>query len=98
MGLWLIRWQADVHHKVSGLACGTERTSPLACFVNRGDIARPVNNHFRLAKFEPQNRHAIIQSFQSSLITLSSRSHRQLSMNKPLTEGLNGVVAFTIIG
>ena len=87
MGLSLIRWQAHVYHKVSGVACGRERTSPLACFVNRGDITRPVNNLFRLAKFEPQNRRASYKAFGcDSAITLFSRSHRQPSMNKPLTK------------
>ena len=87
MGLWLIRWQAHVHHKVSGVACGREGTSPLACFVNGGDITRPVNNLFLLAKFGPQNRHASNKAFGcDSAITLFSRSHRQPSMNKPLTK------------
>ena len=44
MRLRLITWQAHVHHKVNGVACGRERTSPLACFVNRGDKMRPVNS------------------------------------------------------
>ena len=71
VGLWLIRWQAHVHHKVSGVACGRERTSPLAYVVNRGDKMRSVNNFFLLPKFEPENRHAIIQSF---LVRLSNHS------------------------
>ena len=85
-GLWLIRWQAHVHHKVSGVACGRVRTSPLACFVNRGDKMRPVYNIFLFAGFEPHNRHASYKAFGcDSAITLFSRSHRQPSMNKPLT-------------
>ena len=86
MGLWLIRWQAHVHHKVSGVACGRERTSPLACFVNRGDITKPVNNLFLLAKFEPQNRHAIIQSFRvrlsnHSLFSIPSTAFHEQAIN-----------------
>ena len=80
-------WQAHVHHKVSGVAFGRERTSPLACFVNRrGDKIRPVSNVFFLAGFEPHNRHAVIQSFP---ITLFSLSHRQPSINKPRTSKSN---------
>ena len=80
MGLSLIRWQAHVHHKVSGVACGRERTSPLACFVNRGgDKMQPVNNVFLLAGIEPHNRHAVMQSFpvrlsNHSLFSIPSRA------------------------
>ena len=86
MRLRLITWQADVHHKVSGVACGRERTSPLACFVNRGDKMRPVNNVFLLAGFEPHNRHAIIQSFpvrlsNHSLFSIRSGTFHEQAVN-----------------
>ena len=86
MGLWLIRWQAHVHHKVSGVACGRERTSPLACFVNRGDIVRPINNVFFLAGFELHIRHSIKQSFpvplsNHSLFSIPSRAFHEQAVN-----------------
>ena len=85
-GMWLIRWQAHVHHKVSGVACGRVRTSPLACFVNRGDKMRPVNNVFLLAGFEPHNRHAIIQSLpvrlsNHSLLSIPSTAFHEQAVN-----------------
>ena len=87
MGLWLITLQAHVHQKVSGVACGGERTSPLACFVNRGDITPPVNNLFLLAKFEPQNRHASYKAFgydspcNHSLFSIPSRAFHEQAVN-----------------
>ena len=98
MGLWLIRWQAHVHHKVSGVACGRERTSPLACFVNRGDKMRPVNNVFLLAGFEPHNRHAmIIQSFpvrlyNHSLFSVLSRAFHEQAVNTDPVLGWSFVI------
>ena len=98
MGLWLIRWQAHVHHKVSGVACGRERTSPLACFANRGgDKMRPVNNVFLLAGFEPHNRHAIIQSFpvrlyNHSLFSVLSRAFHEQAVNTDPVLGWSFVI------
>ena len=92
MGLWLIRWQAHVHHEVSGVACGRERTSPLACFVNRGDIVRSINNVFLLAGFEPHNRHAVIQSLlvrlsNHSLFSMPSTAFHEQAINKDTVLG-----------
>ena len=92
MKLWLIRWQAHVHHKVSGVACGGVRTSPLVCFVNRGDKMRPVNNVFLLAGFEPHNRHAIIQSLpvrlsNHSLFSTPSTAFHEQGINKDTVLG-----------
>ena len=99
MGLWLIRRQAHVHHKVSKVACARERTSPLACFVNRGDIVRPINNVFLLAGFEAHNRHAVKQSFpvplsNHSLFSIPSRAfhhrHRpRVELSSPRTSKSN---------
>ena len=77
MGLWLIRWQAHVHHKVSGVACGRERG---------GDKMRPVKNVFLIAGFEPHNRHAIIQSFRvrlsnHSLFSIPSTAFHEQAVN-----------------
>ena len=82
VGLWLIRWQAHVYHKVSGVACGRERTSPLACFVNRGgDKMQPVNNVFLLAGFGPITGMLSCKAFPcDSPITLFSLSHREPSI------------------
>ena len=97
VGLWLIRWQAHVHNKVSGVACGREPTSPLACFVNREDKMRPVNNVFLLAGFEPHNRHAIIQSFRvrlsnQSLLSIPSRAFHEQAINKDTVLGWSFVI------
>ena len=59
---------------------------PHLCFVNRGDITRPVSNLFLLAKFEPQNRHAIIQSFRvllsnHSLFSIPSTAFHEEAIN-----------------
>jgi len=97
MGLWLIRWQAHVLHKVSGVACGRESTSPLACFGNRGDKMRPVNNVFLLAGFEPHNRHAIIQNFpvrlsNHSLFSIPSRALHEQAVNTDTVLGWSFVI------
>ena len=98
MGLWLIRWQAHVHHKVSGVACGRERTSPLACFVNRGDIKRPVNNLFDPScKVGATKQACFIQSFRvrlcdHSLFSIPSTAFHEQAVNKDTVLGWSSVI------
>ena len=58
---------------------------------------RPVNNVFLLAGFEPQNRHAVIQSFpvrlsNHSLFSIPSRAFHEQAINKDTVLGWSFVI------